>query len=124
MPSLSHLGDTESERSSRTRLVKTIVGVEIFDDPVGQRIKALLMNYALEHYDSTPEKLEPGINQTHLIVGFTRQAIIDSLMAEVEVMTFRNVNSQEHQIPTLFIAGVLHAADVAGGKGSVIGKGE
>jgi hypothetical protein len=42
-------------------------------------------------------------------------------MAEVEVMTFRNVND-EHQIPTLFIAGVLHAVDVAGGKGSIIGK--
>ena len=100
------------------------MGVEVFNDPVGQRIKALLMNYAMEHYDSTPEKLEPGIDKTHLIVGFTRQAIIDSLMAEVEVMTFRNVNSQEHQIPTLFIAGVLHAVDVAGGKGSVIGQGE
>jgi hypothetical protein len=99
------------------------VGVEVFDDPVGQRIKALLMNYALEHYDSTPEKLEPGINQTHLIVGFTRQAIIDSLMAEVEVMSFRNVNGQ-NQIPTLFIAGLLHAADVAAGKGSIIGEGE
>jgi hypothetical protein len=105
-------------------VVEAFVGVEVFDDPVGQRIKALLMNYALEHYDSTPEKLEPGINQTHLIVTFTRQAIIDSLMAEVEVMTFRNVNSTDSQIPTLFIAGVLHAADVAGGKGSVIGKGE
>jgi hypothetical protein len=105
-------------------LVKTIVGVEIFEDPVGQRIKALLMNYAMEHYESTPEQLEPGIDRTHLIVSFARQAIIDSLMAEVEVMTFRNVNSQEHQIPTLFIAGVLHAVDVAGGKGSVIGKGE
>jgi hypothetical protein len=104
-------------------MVKTIVGVEVFNDPVGQRIKALLMNYAMEHYDRTPEQLEPGIDQTHLIVGFTRQAIIDSLMAEVEVMTFRNVNDQ-HQIPTLFIAGVLHAVDVAGGKGSVIGKGE
>jgi hypothetical protein len=104
-------------------MVETIVGVEVFNDPVGQRIKALLMNYAMEHYDRTPEQLEPGIDQTHLIVGFTRQAIIDSLMAEVEVMTFRNVND-EHQIPTLFIAGVLHAVDVAGGKGSVIGKGE
>ena len=100
------------------------MGVEIFEDPVGQRIKALLMNYAMEHYESTPEQLEPGIDRTHLIVSFARQAIIDSLMAEVEVMTFRNVNSQEHQIPTLFIAGVLHAVDVAGGKGSVIGKGE
>ena len=100
---------------------KTIVGVEVFDDPVGQRIKALLMNYALKHYDRSPEQLEPGIDQTHLIVGFARQAVIDSLMAEVEVMTFRNVND-EHQIPTLFIAGVLHAVDVAGGKGSVIGK--
>ena len=100
---------------------ETIVGVEVFDDPVGQRIKALLMNYALEHYDRSPEQLEPGIDQTHLIVGFARQAVIDSLMAEVEVMTFRNVND-EHQIPTLFIAGVLHAVDVAGGKGSVIGK--
>jgi hypothetical protein len=102
---------------------ETIVGVEVFDDPVGQRIKALLMNYALERYDRSPEQLEPGIDQTHLIVGFARQAVIDSLMAEVEVMTFRNVND-EHQIPTLFIAGVLHAVDVAGGKGSVIGKGE
>ena len=100
------------------------MGVEIFDDPVGRRIKSLLMNYAMNHYDSPPEQLEPGINQTHLIVSFTRQAIIDSLMAEVEVMTFRNVNSTEHQIPTLFIAGVLHAADVAAGKGSVIGQGE
>ena len=105
-------------------MVKTIVGVEIFEDPVGQRIKALLMNYAMEHYESTPEQLEPGIDRTHLIVSFARQAIIDSLMAEVEVMTFRNVNSKDHQIPTLFIAGVLHAVDVAGGKGSVIGKGE
>jgi hypothetical protein len=104
-------------------MVKTIVGVEVFNDPVGQRIKALLMNYAMEHYDKTPEQLEPGIDQTHLIVGFTRQAIIDSLMAEVEVMTFRNVND-EHQIPTLFIAGVLHAVDVAAGKGSVIGQRE
>ena len=102
---------------------KTIVGVEVFNDPVGQCIKALLMNYAMEHYDKTPEQLEPGIDQTHLIVGFTRQAIIDSLMAEVEVMTFRNVND-EHQIPTLFIAGVLHAVDVAAGKGSVIGQRE
>ena len=123
MPPLPHLGNTESKRSTRTRMGKTIVGVEVFNDPVGQRIKALLMNYAMEHYDRTPEQLEPGIDQTHLIVGFTRQAIIDSLMAEVEVMTFRNVND-EHQIPTLFIAGVLHAVDVAGGKGSVIGKGE
>ena len=104
-------------------MVETIVGVEVFNDPVGQRIKALLMNYAMEHYDKTPEQLESGIDQTHLIVGFTRQAIIDSLMAEVEVMTFRNVND-EHQIPTLFIAGVLHAVDVAVGKGSVIGQRE
>ena len=121
---MSQLGDLQSRGSISTRVVEAFVGVEIFDDPVGQRIKALLMNYALEHYDSTPEQLEPGINQTHMIVGFTRQAVIDSLMAEVEVMTFRNVNSTDAQIPTLFIAGVLHAADVAGGKGSVIGKGE
>ena len=101
---------------------ETIVGVEVFDDPVGQRIKSLLMNYALEHYDRSPEELEPGIDQTHLIVGFTRQAMIDSMMAEVEVMTFRNANSKDFQIPTLFIAGVLHAIDVATGKGSVIGQ--
>jgi hypothetical protein len=104
-------------------VAETIVGIEIFDDPVGQRIKSLLMNYAMDHYDRTPEQLEPGIDQTHLIVGFARQGVIDSLMAEVEVMTFRNVND-EQQIPTLFIAGVLHAADVAAGKGSIIGKGE
>ena len=100
------------------------MGIEVFDDPIGQRIKSLLMNYAMENYDSTPEQLEPGIDRTHLIVTFARQAVIDSLMAEVEVMTFRNANSKDHQIPTLFIAGVLHAVDVAAGKGSVIGKGE
>ena len=105
-------------------MVETIVGIEVFNDPVGQRIKSLLMNYAMQNYDSTPEQLEPGIDQTHLIVTFARQAVVDSLMAEVEVMTFRNANSKEHQIPTLFIAGVLHAVDVASGKGSVIGKGE
>lgn len=104
-------------------MVETIVGVEVFDDPVGQRVKSFLMNYAMEHYDTPPERLEPGINGTHLIVGLTRQAVIDSLMAEVEVMSFRNANG-EHQIPTLFIAGVLHAVDVASGKGSVIGMGE
>lgn len=103
-------------------MVKELVGVDIFDDPVGQRIKALLMNYALENYSGKPESIEASVDRTHLIVSFARQAIIDSLMAEVEVMSFRNANSTDHQIPTLFIAGVLHAVDVAGGKGSVIGK--
>lgn len=103
-------------------MVETIVGVEVFDDPVGQRIKSLLMNYALEHYSGKPESIEASVDRTHLIVSFARQAIIDSIMAEVEVMSFRNANSSDAQIPTLFIAGVLHAADVATGKGSVIGK--
>lgn len=124
MPSLSFLGNTEPKRSSRTRMVETIVGVEVFNDPVGQRIKALLINYALTQYDSTPEQLEPSIERTHMIVAFTRQAMLDSIMAEVEVMTFRNANSKDTQIPTLFIAGVLHAADVASGRGSVIGNGD
>jgi hypothetical protein len=105
-------------------MVETIVGVEVFNDPVGQRIKALLINYALTQYDSTPEQLEPSIERTHMIVAFTRQAMLDSIMAEVEVMTFRNANSKDTQIPTLFIAGVLHAADVASGRGSVIGNGD
>ena len=105
-------------------MVETIVGVEVFDDPVGQRIKSLLMNYAMEHYDTPPERLEAGINGTHHIVALCRQAVIDSVMAEVEVMSFKNANSKEHQIPTLFITGVLHAVDVAAGKGSVIGMGE
>ena len=103
-------------------MVKELVGVEVFDDPVGQRIKSLLMNYALENYSGKPESIEASVDRTHLIVSFARQAIIDSIMAEVEVMSFRNANSTDAQIPTLFIAGILHAADVASGKGSVIGK--
>jgi len=102
-------------------MVETIVGIEVFDDPVGQRIKSLLMNYAMNHYQGKPESLEDSIDRTHLIVSFARQAVIDSMMAEVEVMTFRNANTKDFQIPTLFIAGVLHAIDVAQGKGSVIG---
>jgi hypothetical protein len=100
------------------------VGVEVFSDSVGQRIKALLMNYALNNYSGAPDSLEASVDRTHLIVSFARQATIDAIMAEVEVMTFRNANSTDAQIPTLFIAGILHAADVAGGKGSVIGKGD
>ena len=103
-------------------MVKTIVGIEVFNDPVGQRIKSLLMNYAIDHYEGKPDALEDSIDRTHLIFSFVRQAVIDSMMAEVEVMTFRNANSQEFQIPMLFIAGVLHAVDVASGKGSVIGQ--
>lgn len=99
------------------------MGVEIFDDPVGQRIKSLLMNYALDNYKGAPESLEASVERTHLIVSFARQAALDSLNAEVEVMTFRNANETESQIPVLFIAGLLHAADVIGGRGSVIGQG-
>jgi hypothetical protein len=99
------------------------MGVEVFDDPVGQRIKSLLMNYALENYSGAPDSLEASVERTHLIVSFARQAAIDTLNAEIEVMTFRNANAGEPQIPTLFIAGLLHAADVIGGRGSVIGQG-
>lgn len=103
-------------------MVETFVGVEIFDDPVGQRIKSLLMNWAIEHYDGSIESIEASVDKTHLIVSFARQAVVDSIMAEVEVMSFRNANERDKMIPTLFIAGVLHAADVASGKGSVIGE--
>ncbi len=97
------------------------MGVEVFDDPVGQRIKSLLMNYALNNYKGSPESLEASVDNTHLIVSFARQAVVDSLNAEVEVMTFRNGNQTENIIPVLFIAGVLHAIDVASGQGSIIG---
>lgn len=104
-------------------MVKKFVGIDVFDDPIGQRIKALLMNYALENYSGSPESIEASVDRTHLIVSFARQAIVDSIMAEVEVMSFRNASSTDVQIPTLFVAGVLHAADVAQGRGSIIGKG-
>ena len=88
------------------------MGVEIFDDPIGQSIKAKLMNHAMSEYQTPVEKLEPAIDRTHLIVEYTRQAVIEALESEVSIMLFRNVNSESSEIPIPFIAGVMHAIEV------------
>lgn len=96
------------------------MGVEIFQDPVGQNIKARLMNYALENYKGKPKQLEESVDRTHRIIEIAREAIKDSLDAEISVLSFRHAEGDE--VPLLFISGLMHAMDVINGKTSIIGK--
>lgn len=96
------------------------MGLEVFQDPIGQGIKAKLMNYAAEHYSTPSEQLEAAVERTHLIVGATREACIEGLENEIAVMTFRNINAETDVIPVTFMAGVLHAIDVLRGGTSII----
>jgi hypothetical protein len=101
-------------------MVKVIMGLEVFSDPIGQGIKAKLMNYAAEHYSTPSDQLEAAVDRTHLIVSAAREATLEALENEISVMTFRNINSDTHEIPITFIAGVLHALDVIRGGKSII----
>lgn len=96
------------------------MGLEVFDDPVGQRIKALLINYAI-HKDPTRsvKSIEASVDKTHQIVAFVRQASIDALNAEADVLCFRQVTGQT--IPMDFVSGILHSVQVISGKDSIIG---
>jgi hypothetical protein len=96
------------------------MGLEIFSDPIGQGIKAKLMNYAAENYETPQEQLEVAVEGTHLIVSAAREATIEALENEISIMTFRNINSDSYEIPVTFIAGVLHALDVIKGGKSII----
>ena len=82
------------------------MGIEIFKDPIGQGIKSKLMNYAAEHYSTPSDQLEAAVERTHLIVGAAREATIEALENEISIMTFRNINAGENEIPITFIAGV------------------
>jgi hypothetical protein len=94
---------------------------EVFQDELGQAIKTRLMNYALEkNKDTDIEKLERHIENTATVVQITREAIIEALKAESEVLIFKQ--TFQEAVPTLFISGVLHALDVIQGNGSVMGR--
>ena len=93
---------------------------DIFLDEVGQRIRTKMRNYAIEHYGSEIKGLEESLDRTCVIVGMTREALVEALEAEVSVMCFRNSTGDE--IPVTFIGGVLHAQDVIQGNNSMMGK--
>jgi len=93
---------------------------EIFEDEVGQRIRTKMRNYAIEHYGSEIKGLDESLDRTCVIVGMTREAVVEALEAEISVMCFRNSTGDE--IPVTFIGGVLHAQDVIQGKNSMMGK--
>ena len=95
--------------------------VAVFDDEIGQRIKTSMRNYAHEHYGPDIKDLEEMLNRTCVIVGLTRRTMLEALKAEVDVLCFRN-STRPEQVPTMFIAGILHATDVIQGQGSIVGK--
>lgn len=109
---MSRVDHYAPSRCKSAGLVEVIMGIEIFDDPIGQSIKAKLMNHAMSEYQTPVEKLEPAIDRTHLIVEYARQAVIEALESEVSIMLFRNVNSPDVEIPVTFVAGVMHAIEV------------
>lgn len=91
-----------------------------FLDPVGQATKVRLINYVNEKFVKPPKDLEAAIERTANIVAVTREASIEALKAEVEVLTFKQTFGED--IPTMFLAGVMHALDVIQGSGSIIGS--
>lgn len=97
------------------------MGVEVFDDPLGQRIKALMMNYAIEKEPTRAlDSIERSVNKTYRIVEFIRQATIDFLDAEADVLCFRQVMGDP--VPVEFVSGILHASRVISGDNSIIGR--
>ena len=97
------------------------MGIEIFDDLPGQRIKALLINHGLQNTKLPQKKIEASVDKTHQIVTLTRQACVDVLEAEADVLCFRQVMGEP--IPMEFISGVIHAARIMSADNSIMGKG-
>jgi type III secretory pathway component EscU len=102
-------------------MVEVFMGVEVFDDSIGQRIKALMINYGIETTKLPVNQIEESVNKTHQIVSFSRQACVDVLNAEADILCFRQVMGDG--IPVEFISGVIHASRVLSHDNSIIGKG-
>jgi hypothetical protein len=102
-------------------MVALLMGIEIFDDLPGQRIKALMINHGLENTKYSQKKIEASVDKTHQIVTLTRQACVDVLEAEADVLCFRQVMGEA--IPMEFISGVMHASTIMSAGNSIIGKG-
>jgi type III secretory pathway component EscU len=102
-------------------MAEVFMGVEVFDDSIGQRIKALMINYGIETTKLPVNQIEESVNKTHQIVSFSRQACVDVLNAEADILCFRQVMGDG--IPVEFISGVIHASRVLSHDNSIIGKG-
>jgi hypothetical protein len=92
---------------------------DAFLDPVGQSIKVRLINHVIEKYKKPPKDLEAAVERTANIVAVTREATIEALKGEVEVLGFKSAMGDG--IPPMFFAGVLHALEVIQGQASMIG---
>lgn len=91
---------------------------EVFEDAVGQAIKQRLLNFAAKKYSNPNlEVIETLVNRTRNIVAITREATLEALKAEGELLIFKQ--TFDEPIPTLFISGVLHSIDVIQGKGLI-----
>lgn len=91
---------------------------EVFKDAVGQAIKRRLLNFAATKYSNPdPEVMEALVNRTRNVVAITREAILEALKAEGELLIFKQ--TFDEPIPTLFISGLLHSIDVIQGEGVI-----
>jgi CBS-domain-containing membrane protein len=92
---------------------------DAFLDPVGQSIKIRLINHVIQKSKKPPKDIEAAVERTANIVAVTREATIEALKGEVEVLGFKSATGDN--IPPMFFAGVLHALEVIQGNGSMIG---
>ena len=91
---------------------------KVFQDPIGQTIKTRLMNYALDKYkDKAMKTIINAVHRTDKIVEITREALVESLKAESDLLIFKQTFGEP--IPTLFISGILHSIDILDGKPSI-----
>ena len=82
-----------------------------WEDTVGQTIHSEMFNAAKKQKpDSDSEKLHKSIIRTSLSVGIARESIAKVIDAEVDALTTYRALGDE--VPLMFIAGLLAAADL------------
>lgn len=99
--------------------------VNIYQDHVGQAIKAKLMNYAIGKFVDPPASIEASIDRMSTIVAIVREAIENCLDAEMGCLSSRgylSTEDTEEKVPIIFLAGLSHGLDVIKGNVSLIGR--
>lgn len=80
-------------------------------DALQSRINNLLKAYALSKSpDMSVEEVQKAVEKTKVITHIAKTACVDILQGELDLLLWRD--STGNKIPSIFIAGIMHAIDV------------
>ena len=116
------LDNNPRRRIPCTRVVEMELGMNpIYQGLVGERIYNKLIQTAYDQkYTGSHDNLLDAIQAYSQIVEIVKQAIVDVIQSELEVLATRE-EAQTHTW-TLFMSGLLHAQNVIAKDESLIGK--